>query len=267
MDSYGTASTTMTSGGGCFHGNLLTGKTTAFGSGSGLVSLEKMQMLRVGGLVNRRKLAGLFGLGALGFLVTFLVVARSGSATQRPGVVIDFPPFEMVRVVTLADGHEAVFHFVWESQERWKETLVSTNRPVPPWIDYDPALFLNLGSYQQATDGRWISSDMVRPCETCPVGDFSVHVAEPDSILVPGVWFRELGALVRTFARTQADFEVSEGEGEVTVRVKTPVDIEEWAFDKRTGIPVGYRSMSHDGTVGVKSRATSVVLLSGEVVR
>jgi DNA-binding CsgD family transcriptional regulator len=181
----------------------------------------------------------------------------------RPHGRFDLAPFDMTRVVTTAAGHEAVFHLHWESEERWKETLVSTNSPVPAFAQHDPAGFLNLGSYQEAIDGKLIRFDMVRECLTCPVGRRLELGASGDATLIPGVWFWQLDALIRT--RKQA--EVFETETEVTVRVTTPVATEEWVFDKRTRIPVAYRTMGPDGAPGTESLAMSVVLLSGETVR
>ena len=163
-------------------------------------------------------------------------------------------PFEMMRVVTGPDGREAVFHLRWENEGRWKETLVSSNSPV------------NLGSYREAIDGKLIHVDMVE-CLTCPAGRRLEHQFEQqasnDETLIPGVWFWDMDALIRT--RRQA--EVFETETEVTVRVTTPAATEEWVFDRTTEIPIGYRTLTTDGTVGQESRATSVVLLSGETIR
>ena len=222
-------------------------------------------MLRSARFVKPWKLAAALLLGSLVALAVLFLVTRSGSATQgtRPSGRIHLPPFEMVRVEKTSDGHEAIFHLLWENEERWKETFVSTNRPVPPFAQHDPAGFLNLGAYRQAIDGKLIHFDMMRPCLTCPVGHLWASEASDDATLVPGQWFVERGALVRT----RPEAEVSETETEVTVRVKSPVDIEEWVYDRRTGIPVGYRTMTLDGRVHTEWRAKSVVLLSGEVVR
>jgi hypothetical protein len=196
-----------------------------------------------------------------------LIGLESSSATQvgRPHGRFDMPPFEMTRVVTGPDGREAVFHFRWENEEKWKETLVSTNSPVPAWAQHDPAGFLNLGSYQEAVGGKLIQFDMARECLTCPLGRRHESQADADLTLIPGVWFVDLDALIRT--RRQA--QVIETETEVTVRATTLFDTEEWVFDRKTGIPIGYRTMppGGDGSVSTESRATSVVLLSGETIR
>jgi hypothetical protein len=188
--------------------------------------------------------------------------SNSATPARMPNGLLNMPPFEMVRVVT-SDGHEGVFHFRWESAGKWTETLVSTNSPVPAFAQHDPAGFLNLDSYEEAADGQLLRFDMVRECLTCPVGRRLKSQASEGETWIPGVWFWDLEALIRTRKHAQ----VTETETEVTVRVTTPVDIEEWVFDRRTGIPIGYRTMAVDGTVGSESRATSVVLLSGETVR
>lgn len=187
-----------------------------------------------------------------------VAVAPSLWATRRVEVndQLDMPPFEMTRTVTDAQGIVSTFDFRFEGQHAWKETLIASTAPVPGFAAADPAGFLDIGSYQELRDGKLTHSHhgVVWQEQECEGG--------AGCIRVPGPWLADLD-----FLRGRYKDAVVTTEGSVvTVRVASPLEVSEWVFDAKTGIPLAYRTIV-DGKTTFESRATSVRLLSGEVIR
>lgn len=186
-------------------------------------------------------------------LLALLYMVGPGWATETREVndQVDMPPFQMVRTVSDASG-TGEFLLIWEAQDAWKEALLGNDLEVPKDFPESDEVFRDVGRFYEVRDGKIRYSEF---------GNVTVLDAGPN-IQVPGIWFADLDWLMGRYR----DAKVSETTDEVFVEVSNELGTSLWVLDRETGIPLEYREIV-DGQVVVDSRATSVTLLSGEVIR
>lgn len=153
---------------------------------------------------------------------------------------INMPPFEMVRTVTYSSGEDAAFLLRWEGERAWKESVLPSNDAGPRYSQEIS------GTMRTRTD----------------FGSARVEEAGPN-VQIPGLWFSDLDWLMGR----HPDAKITETATEVTVEWTNQLGTTVWVLHKETGIPLEFREISPDGVTTMESRAVSIVLLSGEVVR
>lgn len=181
-----------------------------------------------------------------------IAFVSSGWATQSTEVNdrVDMPPFRMVRQST-TEGGMATFELVWEGQDSWRETLISSDAKIPDGIS-NPDVFRGVGRYTEVGDGKVVHFEFGLRSER----------DAGSNIQVPGPWFADLDWLAGRYRDDKVTDDGLEIRVEATNRLGTTV----WVLDKTTGIPLRYQEIV-GGSVVVDSQAVSVVLLSGEVIR
>ena len=185
------------------------------------------------------------------FALFYLVVPGWATQTEEVNNQVDMPPFQMVRTVSDASG-TGDFLLIWEGQDAWKEALIANDLEVPKDFPESDDVFRDIGRFYEVRDGQIRYSEF---------GHVTILDAGAN-IQVPGIWFADLDWLMGRYR----DANVTETSDEVILEVTNQLSTSVWVLDRATGIPLEYREIV-DGQVVVDSRATSVVLLSGEVIR